>query len=294
MHELDPKEALFHAPPAPPSFHQQRFMPPVISAFACRDIWEISREKTVAYAQALQYVVEENNLPKKNQPCLLAESIVELRREVGFYLSFTDEEVFQGVELPQEERSSLSVPTATTADTPGNINTTEMPPISEVAPKYARWNMVIHPSQPVVATGEMPQPTATPRAKRRAFQLSRTISISLPPRPQKAPLPPRSPLPARTLALVRLPTPPCGFAGVVTCLKTPELVEVDQGMPVGPMSIGMVSNPGLSSISSSRVVKDDTTGLVYLDTIMTSIGRMVLGSTEPNEGPTVEDIMDQL
>ena len=293
MHELDPKEAPFQAPPAPPSLHQQRFMPPVVSAFACRDIWEIPREKTVAYARALQFITEENNPPKRDQPCLLVESIVELRREVGFYLSFTDEEVFRGVELPQEERSSLSIPTAPTSDAPGNIDTPEMPPISEVAPKYDRWNMVIHPSQPVVAAGETPQPTAMPRAKRRTLQLSRSISISPPPKHPKAPSPSRSPLPARTLALVRLPTPPHGFARVVACLKTQELVEVDQGMPVGPISIGMVSNPGLSSISSSWVVKDDTTGLVYLDTIMTSIGRMVLGSMESSEGPTIEDITDQ-
>ena len=131
------------------------------------------------------------------------------------------------------------------------------------------------------------------KAKRRTLQLSRTISISPPPKPPKALLPPRSPLPARTLALVRLPTPPCGFARVVTCLKILELMEVDQRMPMVPISIGMVSNPGLSSISSSRVVKDDTMGLVYLDTIMTSIGRMVLGSTESSEGPTIEDITDQ-
>ena len=130
------------------------------------------------------------------------------------------------------------------------------------------------------------------KVKRRTLQLSRTISISPPPKPTKAPSPPRSPPPARTLALVRLPTPPHGFARVVTCLKTPELVEVDQGMPMGPISIGMVSNPGLSSVSSSRVVKDDTTGLVYLDTLTTSIGRMVLGSTESSEGQTIEDITD--
>ena len=59
MHELDPKEASFHVPPAPPSLHQQRFMPPIISAFACRDIWEIPRETTVAYAWALQCIAEE-------------------------------------------------------------------------------------------------------------------------------------------------------------------------------------------------------------------------------------------
>ena len=219
MHKLDPKEAPFHAPPAPPSLHRQRFMPPMVSAFACWDIWEISRKKTIAYARALQCVMEENNLPKRDQPHLLVESIVELRREVGFYLSFTDEEVFQEVELPQEERSSLSAPTTPTADAPGNINTPEMPPISEAAPKYAGWNMVIHPSQPVVATGETPQLTTMLRAKRRTLQVSRTISISPPPKPPKAPLPPRSPLSARTLALVRLPTPPRGFGRVVTCLK---------------------------------------------------------------------------
>ena len=62
---------------------------------------------------------------------------------------------------------------------------------------------------------------------------------------------------------------------------------------MGTMSIGMVSNPCLSSISSSWVVKDDTMGLVYLDTVTTSIGRMVLGSSEPSEGPVIEDITDQ-
>ena len=115
---------------------------------------------------------------------------------------------------------------------------------------YQRWLQsmpdgirVIHPSRHMVATGETPQPTTMPRAKRRTIHLSRTISISPPPKPPKAPLPPRSPLLARTLALARLPTLPHGFARVVACLKTPEVVEVDQGMPVGPISIGMVSKP---------------------------------------------------
>ena len=65
-------------------------------------------------------------------------------------------------------------------------------------------------------------------------------------------------------------------------------------MPVSMMTIGMVSNPGMSSISSSWVVKDNETGLVYLDTMTTSIGRMVIGSMESNEGPTIEDVTDQL
>ena len=121
-------------------------MPPIISAFACQDIQEIPREKMVAYARALQYLTEQNNPPRRGQPCLLAESMAELRREVGFYLSFMDEEVFQGVDLPKEEGSKPSAPAASATDATGATATPEAPSIPKVAPKYARWDMVVHPS----------------------------------------------------------------------------------------------------------------------------------------------------
>ena len=82
----------------------------------------------VTYAQALQYLVEQRNLPKKDQPCPLAESIAKLMREVGFYLSFTDEEVFGGVDIPEEEENKPSAPTATATDTPGATATVETLP----------------------------------------------------------------------------------------------------------------------------------------------------------------------
>ena len=69
--------------------------------------------------------MERNNPPKKDQPCLLAESVAELRREVGFYLSFMDE-VFWGVDLPKEEGSKTSAPTTTATDAPGATATVEM------------------------------------------------------------------------------------------------------------------------------------------------------------------------
>ena len=103
-------------------------MPPVVSAFACWYIQEIPREKTVAYARALQYLAEQRNPPKKDQPCPLAESIAKLRREVGFYLSFTDEEVFWRVDLPKKEENKPSAPTAAAADTPGTTATVETLP----------------------------------------------------------------------------------------------------------------------------------------------------------------------
>ena len=146
MHELDPEEAPFHAPPAPPCLHQWRFMPPIVSAFACQDIREIPREKTVTYAQALQHLAERRNLPKKDQPCPLAESIAKLRREVGFYLSFMDEEVFRGVDLPEEEENKPSAPTATAADTPGTTAAVEALPTQRATPDYTGWNTILHPS----------------------------------------------------------------------------------------------------------------------------------------------------
>ena len=74
------------------------------------------------------------------------ESVAELRREVGFYLSFMDEEVFRGIDLPKEEGSNPSVPIAAIADAPGGTGTSEMPSIPKAALKYARWDMVVHPS----------------------------------------------------------------------------------------------------------------------------------------------------
>ena len=56
----------------------------------------------MAYAQALQFWVEKANLPTQGQPCLSAGSIVELREEMKYYVSFSDEDVFSGMALLEE------------------------------------------------------------------------------------------------------------------------------------------------------------------------------------------------
>ena len=61
-------------------------------------------------------------------------------------------------------------------------------------------------------------------------------------------------------------------------------------------SIGLVATPGISSVSATWVMKDDETGLVYMDTVTTSVGRVVL-SADPissSDGPVIEDITEQL
>ena len=82
-------------------------MLPAESIYACRDIREIPWEKVVAYARALQHWAEENNPPAGGGPRLLAESVMELREEVKWYLSFTDEEVFWG--WPSLRRKKMRV-----------------------------------------------------------------------------------------------------------------------------------------------------------------------------------------
>ena len=62
------------------------------------------------------------------------------------------------------------------------------------------------------------------------------------------------------------------------------------------MSIGLIAAPGISSVSLSRVIQDDTTRSVYLDTVTTSIGRVVLSGPDPyapSAGPTIEDVTGQ-
>ena len=235
------------------------------------------------------------------------ENILELREEVKFYLPFTDEEVFRGVPLPEEEEDSPMVSTTTgittTANIPGTTDVTEEQPVpkatpEEKAPKFAGWEKIIHPSQLVLAAGEIPQSTTMPKVRGMARQLTQTIPINLPLGIMKAPLPLPSSPPARALVLRWPPTLPQGFTGVTACLKTPEVVEVGQDMPIGPMSIGLVTTPGILSVSSSHIVKDDITGLVYVDTVMTSIGRVVLGRSGPDQGlspagPTIEDVTGQ-
>ena len=163
-------------------------------------------------------------------------------------------------------------------------------------PKICGWDKVLHPSQPVIATGETTQPTQTLRLRGRSCQLSWMTPVRSPIHLPKAPSPPEPSPPARALALVKPPTPPQGFVGVTACLKMPEFMEVDQEVLMGTLSIGLVMTLGISSMSSSHVVKDHATGLTYIDTVTTSVGRIILSGLDLNAsstGPTIEDITGQ-
>ena len=97
MIELYDMENYYLAPPAPKCLCQKAFFLPPDPKFPCHDIKEEQLKKTVAYVQALQSWVEKSNLPTLGQPCLLAESILELREVMMPYVSFSNDTILSGV-----------------------------------------------------------------------------------------------------------------------------------------------------------------------------------------------------
>ena len=87
-----------------------------------------------------------------------------------------------------------------------------------------------------------------------------------------------------------------GCAEVVACVEMPESAQTSQGPSMDVRSIRMVATTGISSMSASRVIQDDTTGSIYMDTITASIRRVVLSRRDPDissAGPTIEDVTGQ-
>ena len=143
--------------------------------------------------------------------------------------------------------------------------------------------------------GETFQPTRILRPRGRACPFFRVIPIRPPVCLPKTSSLPTSP-PMQALMVLQLSRQPQGCTEVVACVEMPESTQTSQGTHMDVRSIGMVATTGISSVSASRVVQDDTTGSIYMDTITASIGRVVLSRPDlgvPSAGPTIEDITGQ-
>ena len=103
----------------------------------------------------------------------MAESMKELREGLKCYLSFSNEEVFKGLALL--ETSAVLVKEAipqSTGMTPASttkggaiVRVTKEPAMEKRSPKFLRWEKVLHPSQPVVAAGQIPHPSGCQRLR---------------------------------------------------------------------------------------------------------------------------------
>ena len=83
----------------------------------------------------------------------------------------------------------------------------------------------------------------------------------------------------------------CGFQGVTACLKKDKPLERAFEMPSRPLTVEMVNVPRLATMCTSHIVKDEMTGITYMDTVTTSIGRVALSGPEQGQGSIIEDVM---
>ena len=109
--------------------------------------------------------VEKANLPTQGQPHLLAGSAVELREEMKCYISFTNEDVFSGMALPEEPPVTQPKEVTPEGTHPSKADSPVKEAIAEVTKETTRekppnqfpgWEEVLHPSRLVVAAGQVP------------------------------------------------------------------------------------------------------------------------------------------
>ena len=70
---------------------------------------------------------------------------------------------------------------------------------------------------------------------------------------------------------------PPSFLGVAVCLRRDQSLE---GAHLHPLMIGVMFVPGVATMSTSHIVKDEVTGVTYMDTVITSVGRVALSGPE--------------
>ena len=67
-------------------------------------------------------------------------------------------------------------------------------------------------------------------------------------------------------------TLPPGFMGETACLWRDPLLEKVQKVPQDPLRMSAVLVPTMTTMSASCIVKDEVTGVTYMDTMTTSVG----------------------
>ena len=114
------------------------------------------------------------------------------------YLSFSNKEVFEGVtplkEMSTEpaekaETSSMATTPAGAPKVQATMKASQKSAAKKKSPKFPGWEKVLHPSQPVVAVGQLPHPSGSPEQKSHSWQMMT--------------IPTRSPSPAQELEVVQ-------------------------------------------------------------------------------------------
>ena len=139
----------------------------------------------MAYAWALQFWAEKADPPMRCKPCLLAESVVELWEEMKCYVSFSDEDVFNGLALleespiipPKEATPEGAQPTlANLTMKEATVDITMEPPAEEKhLDQFPGWEKVLHPIRPVVAARQITPLLRGPKQRPHSWSLGERL-----------------------------------------------------------------------------------------------------------------------
>ena len=183
-----------------------------------------------------------------------------------------------------EPPSVMTTPTTTSQEQA--VKETSQKPVKERKyPKFPRWEKVLHPSQPAVVAGQPPHPS---RSLAWTYPLVANCN-----QPANI-VPPEPPSPPWELEVAHQWAPTPGFLEVTACLRGQSPREVPETPPV-PLAMGMMTAPGVTTMSASNVIWDEATGATFLDTVTTSVERVTLSGPEgkiPTPGPKIGDVTD--
>ena len=219
----------------------------------------------------------------------MAESVKELQEEMRCYLSFSNEEVFEGMTPPEEmyaspgekaEPCSAATMPAIAPEVETTPKTAREQAVERKSPKFPSWEKVLHPPQPVVTVGQIFHLSGSLGQRFWDWKMMTT--------------PPETPSPTQELEFIWWAMPTPSFLGVMACLRSQSLEEVHEAS-LDPLAVGVMSAPGVATMCTSCMVRDKVTGVTYLDTVITSVGRVALSDPEQEtlaQGPTIEDVMD--
>ena len=261
----------YSTPLAPRSLNRGAFL---LEKLEYQDVRQWPALLTIAYCWCLQHWAEKRSPPKGPDCHPLAESVRELSQAMQEFINITKGDLLEDLKI--EEPTGGCWPSSATI-----FSWVLGPPANRV--------------EMMPTASETSQPTRILRPRGRVHPFLQVIPIRLPVCLPKTPSPPTSP-PMKALVVLRLSSLPQDNAGVVACLEMPEPAQTSQDTSMDVMSIRMVTTAGISSVSSSRVILDDTTRSIYMDTITTSIRRVVLSGPDPGKssvGPTIEDVTGQ-
>ena len=82
---------------------------------------------------------------------------------------------------------------------------------------------------------------------------------------------------------------------MMACLRREQSPGGAHEVSPDPLMVGVMLAPGVATMSTSHIVKDEVTGVTYMDMVTISVGRVALSGCEQEtsaQGPKIQDITD--